>query len=61
MDLLAGFFSDVGSNLALGFGHAFTLDNLFYCFVGVLLGTAIGVLPCLGPLATIPLLLPITF
>lgn len=61
MDLITGFFADVGSNLSLGFGQAFTLDNLFYCFVGVLLGTAIGVLPGLGPIATIALLLPITF
>jgi len=49
------------SNLALGIGVAFTLDNLLYCFVGVLLGTLIGVLPGLGPTATIAMLLPITF
>ena len=53
MDLLA--------NLALGAATAFTLDNLFYCFVGVLLGTLIGVLPGIGPLATIAMLLPITY
>ncbi|MBU3720154.1 MAG: tripartite tricarboxylate transporter permease [Burkholderiaceae bacterium] len=53
MDLLA--------NLALGAATAFTLDNLFYCFIGVLLGTLIGVLPGIGPLATIAMLLPITY
>jgi putative tricarboxylic transport membrane protein len=55
------FFSDLSANLALGFGHALTGENLFYCFVGVVLGTAIGVLPGLGPVATIAMLLPITF
>ncbi len=49
------------SNLALGFATAATLDNLFYCFIGVLLGTLIGVLPGIGPLATIAMLLPITY
>lgn len=48
-------------NLAFGFQVALSLDNLFYCFIGVLLGTAIGVLPGLGPLATIAMLLPITY
>ncbi len=49
------------SNLALGFATAGTLENLFYCFIGVLLGTLIGVLPGIGPLATIAMLLPITY
>ncbi len=49
------------SNLALGFATAGTLENLFYCFLGVLLGTLIGVLPGIGPLATIAMLLPITY
>jgi len=49
------------NNLAFGFEQALTWSNLFYCFVGVLLGTAIGVLPGLGPVATIAMLLPITF
>jgi len=53
MDLLA--------NLALGAATAFTIENLFYCFIGVLLGTLIGVLPGIGPLATIAMLLPITY
>jgi putative tricarboxylic transport membrane protein len=48
-------------NLTLGFATSLTLSNLFYCFVGALLGTAIGVLPGLGAPATIAMLLPITF
>ncbi|MFG1281804.1 tripartite tricarboxylate transporter permease [Xanthobacter autotrophicus] len=48
-------------NLALGFSVALSLQNVLYCFVGVLLGTLIGVLPGLGPIATIAMLLPITF
>lgn len=47
-------------NLILGFGTAITFDNLLYCFYGVLLGTAIGVLPGLGPVATISILIPLT-
>ena len=53
MDLLA--------NLQLGFGVALTLQNILYCFVGVLLGTLIGVLPGIGPVATIAMLLPATY
>jgi enolase len=49
------------SNLALGFGTALDPFNLLYCFIGVLLGTAVGVLPGLGPVATIAMLLPLTF
>jgi len=52
---------DALHNLALGFETAGTFYNLFYCFIGVFLGTAVGVLPGLGPLATISLLLPLTF
>ena len=52
---------EVLSHLALGFQTAGTLENLMYCFVGVFLGTAIGVLPGIGPLATIAMLLPITY
>ena len=40
---------DLINNLALGFGVAFTLQNLLYAFFGALLGTLIGVLPGLGP------------
>ena len=46
------------NNLALGFGVAFTLQNLLYAFFGCVLGTLIGVLPGLGPVATIAMLLP---
>lgn len=53
MDLLA--------NLALGFETAFSPINLFYCFVGVFLGTFIGVLPGIGALAAVSMLLPVTF
>jgi putative tricarboxylic transport membrane protein len=52
---------DLFGNLALGFSVAFQPINLLYGFVGVMLGTIIGVLPGLGPVATISLLLPITF
>ena len=45
----------------IGFGAAVTLQNLLYCFIGVLVGTLIGVLPGIGPLGTIAILLPITF
>ena len=48
-------------NLVLGFGVALTLQNLMYCFLGVFLGTMIGVLPGIGPLATMAMLLPLTF
>jgi putative tricarboxylic transport membrane protein len=49
------------SNLGLGLSTAATPINLLYCFIGVFLGTLIGVLPGLGPTATIAMLLPITF
>src|SRR5687768_2594647 len=49
------------ADLGLGFATAFSPYNLLYCFIGVLLGTAVGVLPGLGPLATIAMLLPVTF
>ena len=49
---------DLLNNLALGFGVAFTLQNLLYAFGGAVLGTLIGVLPGLGPVATIAMLLP---
>jgi putative tricarboxylic transport membrane protein len=48
-------------NLFLGFSVALTPANLFWCFVGVFLGTIVGVLPGLGPPATIALLLPLAF
>jgi len=49
------------ANLSLGLGVALTPTNLLYCLAGVFLGTLIGVLPGLGPTATISMLLPITF
>jgi putative tricarboxylic transport membrane protein len=49
---------DLLSNLALGFQTALTLQNVLYAFMGVVLGTLIGVLPGLGPVATIAMLLP---
>ena len=52
---------DLLGNLALGLATALTPENLFYCFVGVLLGTLVGVLPGIGPTATIAMLLPVTF
>src|SRR5687767_12584257 len=48
-------------NLIVGFSVAFSLQNLWYCFVGVLLGTLVGVLPGIGPLVAIAMLFPITF
>ncbi len=48
-------------NLSTGFAVALTLQNLAYCFFGVLLGTLIGVLPGIGPVPTIAMLLPITY
>ena len=48
-------------NLALGLSVAFTTQNLAFAFFGCLIGTAIGVLPGVGPVATISLLLPMTF
>ena len=52
---------DLFNNLALGFGVAFTPVNLMYAFIGCFLGTVIGVLPGIGPLATIAMLLPATY
>ncbi|MEO5732337.1 MAG: tripartite tricarboxylate transporter permease [Rubrivivax sp.] len=49
---------DLIHNLSMGFGVAFTLQNLLYAFGGAVLGTLIGVLPGLGPVATIAMLLP---
>jgi putative tricarboxylic transport membrane protein len=48
-------------NLLLGFSVALHWNNIMYCFIGVLLGTLIGVLPGIGPIATIAMLLPATF
>ena len=51
---------DVLANLWLGLQTAVSPGNLLYCFIGAFLGTAIGVLPGLGPVATIAMLMPIT-
>src|SRR6187397_3338680 len=48
-------------NLAVGFGVALTPANLFFALAGALIGTLIGVLPGIGPIATIAMLLPLTF
>ncbi|KAA3506510.1 tripartite tricarboxylate transporter permease [Agrobacterium vitis] len=47
--------------LMLGFSEALTPTNLLFCFIGALLGTLIGVLPGIGPTATVAILLPVTF
>lgn len=52
---------DVISNLMLGLSVAALPQNLFYCFAGVMLGTLVGILPGIGPLAAIAMLLPLTF
>ncbi len=49
------------TNLAHGLGVALSFNNLLFCLIGCIIGTAIGVLPGIGPVATISLLLPITF
>ncbi|MET0410564.1 MAG: tripartite tricarboxylate transporter permease, partial [Polyangiaceae bacterium] len=48
-------------NLVLGFSTALSFQNLLLCFLGCLIGTLIGVLPGVGPIATIAMLLPLTF
>jgi len=52
---------DLFSHLGYGFSVALSVHNILLCFVGCLLGTLIGVLPGIGPIATIAILLPITF
>ena len=52
---------DVISNLGIGFAAALTFQNILFCLTGCLLGTLIGVLPGIGPIATIAMLLPITY
>ncbi len=51
---------NVFDNLILGFSISLSIANIWYCFLGVLLGTFVGVLPGLGPTATIALLMPVT-
>jgi putative tricarboxylic transport membrane protein len=52
---------DLFNNLALGFSVALSVQNILLCFAGCLVGTLIGVLPGVGPIATIAMLLPITY
>ena len=52
---------DILNHLILGFSVAVTPLNLLYCLFGALIGTLIGVLPGIGSVATIAMLLPITF
>jgi putative tricarboxylic transport membrane protein len=52
---------DLLNNLALGLSVAVSFQNLTYALLGCMLGTLIGVLPGIGPVATIAMLLPITF
>src|SRR5260370_38935608 len=49
------------SNIVMGFGVALTWQNIGLCFFGCLIGTAIGVLPGIGPLTTMAMILPVTF
>lgn len=49
------------NSLFYGFSIALQPENLFFCFVGVLLGTLVGVLPGIGPIGAISILLPVTF
>lgn len=48
-------------NIALGFGVALSVEGLLYCALGVVLGTVVGVLPGLGTMATLAILMPITY
>lgn len=52
---------DIFSNISLGFETALSLENLLYCFLGVFLGTLVGVIPGIGHLAAMSLLFPLTF
>jgi TctA family transporter len=52
---------DLFANLGLGFHAALTASNLLYCLIGVFIGTLIGVLPGLGPSATVAMLMPASF
>ncbi|MFT4192654.1 MAG: tripartite tricarboxylate transporter permease [Comamonas sp.] len=52
---------DFLDHLAMGFGVALSFENILYAFGGCLLGTLVGVLPGIGPVATIAMLLPITY
>jgi putative tricarboxylic transport membrane protein len=49
------------NNLIFGFSVALSLQNTVYCFIGCLVGTLVGVLPGIGPMATVAILLPLSF
>jgi putative tricarboxylic transport membrane protein len=49
------------TDLMYGFGVALEPQNIMWCFLGVFVGNMVGVLPGLGPIATISILLPLTF
>lgn len=53
--------TDLLANLALGFSVAALPHNLAFCLLGALVGTLVGVLPGIGTVATVAMLLPITF
>ncbi len=52
---------DIFQNILMGFQVALSVQNLLFCFVGVTLGTLIGVLPGIGPVTGVAILIPITF
>jgi len=52
---------DLLNHVIQGFGVALSFQNLLYCLIGCMVGTLIGVLPGIGPVATIAMLLPLTF
>src|SRR5438445_12911291 len=52
---------EIINNLIFGFEHALTMQNLLLCATGCVVGTLVGLLPGLGPLATISILLPLTY
>ena len=60
-DAVGNFASDLAGNLALGMSVTLSIKNILLCFLGCMIGTLVGVLPGVGPLATITMLLPITF
>jgi TctA family transporter len=60
MDIFA-FFGPLSDSLAIGLASAVTLENLFYCALGVTLGTFLGALPGIGVLIAMSLLFPVTF
>jgi putative tricarboxylic transport membrane protein len=52
---------EILQNLQIGFSIALTLENLWFCLIGVFTGTLVGVLPGIGPVGAMALLLPTTF